>query len=204
MPILNTVQLFISRNLWLNRRAWGAAIAMLYAANSHAQAITTISNSSEARDCYLAAASAAAKFSANQENLATCTRALDHEILTRTDKARTLINRGIVLTALEKYQDALADYNAASVLEPDMPEAFISRGNLWYLAEKYQRAADEYSKAMKMDFSRMHIAFYNRGISNEKLGNKDAAIADIKEALKLQPDFKQARDRLEFLSKPAK
>ena len=23
MPILNTVQLFISRNLWLNRRVWG-------------------------------------------------------------------------------------------------------------------------------------------------------------------------------------
>lgn len=180
-----------------------STLALLGAANAHAQAITVISNSSDARDCYFAAATAATKMASSQNDLATCTRALEHENLTRTDKARTFINRGIVQAALERYQQALADYNASTALVPNIPEAFVSRGNLWYLAEKYERAADEYTKAMQMDFSRMHIALYNRGITYERMGNHDAAIADIKEALKLQPEFKQAKDRLEYLSKPA-
>ncbi len=200
---MQTSNILLGKTQWLYSRLLLASIAMLCAANTHAQAVTVISNSSDARDCYLGAAAAAAKFNANHENLASCTRALEHENLTRNDKARTLINRGIVLSALEKYQESLADYNAASALIPDMPEAFISRGNLWYLAEKYQRAADEYTKAMQTDFQRLHFAYYNRGITNEKLGNRDAAIADLQQALKLSPDFKKAKDRLEYLNKPA-
>ncbi len=179
-----------------------ATLAILAAANAGAQAVTVISNSSYAQDCYRAAAATALKLSASRDDLATCTRALEYENLTRNDQARTYINRGIVQTALEKYQDALADYNAASNLVPDMPEAFISRGNLWFLAEKYQRAVSEYTQAMQMDFSRMHIAYYNRGLANENLGKREEAMADYREALKLAPDFKQALDRLDILGKP--
>ena len=181
-----------------------AMLAILNAANASAQAVSIISNSSAARDCYTAANAASTRRFTSQDDLATCTRALEYENLNRTDKARTLINRGIVETALEKYQAAMADYNAASALVPDLPEAYVSRGNLWYLAEKYDRAISEYTAATKMDFQRVYIAYYNRGLVYEKQGNREAAMGDYLQALKLWPDFKQAKERLEIVSKPAK
>jgi len=181
-----------------------AMFAILNAANAGAQAVSIISNSSAARDCYTAANAASTRRFTSQDDLATCTRALEYENLNRTDKARTLINRGIVETALEKYQAAMADYNAASALVPDLPEAYVSRGNLWYLAEKYDRAISEYTAATKMDFQRVYIAYYNRGLVYEKQGNREAAMGDYLQALKLWPDFKQAKERLEIVSKQAK
>ncbi|HTQ99755.1 MAG TPA: tetratricopeptide repeat protein, partial [Candidatus Acidoferrum sp.] len=116
----------------------------------------------------------------------------------------THINRGIVEIALEKYQDALADFNQAQELVPHLPEAYISRGNLWFLAEKFQRAADEYTQAMQMDYSRPQIVFYNRGLARKQLGDVPAATADFREALKLDPAFKQAAEQLQRLTdKPA-
>jgi tetratricopeptide (TPR) repeat protein len=198
MPTFNSLQQCFSLKFPV------ALLAMLAAANSSAQAVTIISNNSAARDCYTSAAAASVRPHASQEDLATCTRALEYENLNRTDKARTLINRGIVESALEKYQGALADYNAASALVPDMPEAYVSRGNLWFLAEKYDRAISEYTAAMKMDFQRAYIAYYNRGLVYEKQGNREAAIGDYLQALKLLPEFKLAKERLEIVSKPAK
>jgi tetratricopeptide (TPR) repeat protein len=165
-----------------------------------AQAVTVISNSSNARSCYQAASRASIKMLTTQSDLDTCNVAIDRDFLGTSDLARTHINRGIVATSLEQYQQALADYNKALELVPRMPEAYISRGNLWYLAEKYQRASDEYTMAMQSEFNRPQIAYYNRALANEKLGNRVAAEADLREALKLDPELRQARERLDKLT----
>lgn len=178
--------------------------AATVATTVHAQAVTVVTNSSSARACYQAASRAAMKLSINHSDLDTCTLAIDKEFLSHTDLASTHINRGIVDSSLELYQAALADYNQAQELVPRMPEAYISRGNLWYLAEKYQRAFDEYTQAMQLGYKRPQIVYYNRALANEKLGNRAAAEADLLEALKLDPGFRQAQERLEKLTgKPA-
>ncbi len=43
---------------------------------------------------------------------------------------------------------------------------------------------------------RLEIAYYNRGLANESLGNIEAAYHDFQDALKIAPDFAAATEQL--------
>lgn len=186
--------------LALVRKSLFLFIAVMLCQQSMAQAVTVMSNSSAARDCYLAASRTTLKLAALHSDYETCTRALKYELLPTRDLAATHINRGIIRVSLEEYQDALADYKEALRVVPGMPEAHISIGNLWYLAGNYQRALTEYSSALQQESRFRFAALYNRGLAQEKLGNPKSAISDYTDALKLNPGFRQASERLAQLN----
>jgi len=172
-------------------------------ATVQAQSVLILSNSSDARACMQAAEWTALQQQAARTDIDACTRALEHGALTRRDRAATLVNRGIVRVALEDYQQALKDYNDAMELMPELPESYVSRGNLLFLANNLDAAIGDYDKALDLMLGRSHIAFYNRGLANEKRGNSAAALADYREALQLRPDFAEAQAKVAALSAPA-
>jgi tetratricopeptide (TPR) repeat protein len=59
----------------------------------------------------------------------------------------------------------------------------------------YDQAIADYTKAieLKPDYAQ---AYTNRGLENEKLGQRDKAIADYHQALSLAPDTKLAQEGL--------
>lgn len=177
-----------------------ASLVLIHHAS--AQSVTVLSTGGSARSCSVAAQGAAAKLSASREDIDTCTRALEHENLNQHDRAATLVNRGILLAAHESYQEALEDYNRAMTVQPELPEPYVGRGNLWYLAGRFDTAINDYDKALDLMLGRSHLALYNRGLANEKAGNTQQAIADYRQALEQQPEFKQAQEKLDKLTAP--
>lgn len=165
-----------------------------------AQSLTVFSTGTNARACSFAAENAALKLSPSREDVAACTRALEHDQLAPRDQAATLVNRGILLAAHESYQDALNDYNKAMALKPELPEPYVGRGNLWFLAGRFDTAINDYNKALDLMLGRSHLALFNRGLAHEKAGNSQQAIADYRQALALQPEFKLAQEKLAKLT----
>ena len=164
-----------------------------------AQAITIIGSGGDARNCSMAA-DTAAKFSfVSRDDLESCNRAIDYGRLKRGDLAGTYVNRGIIETALTSYQDAFSDYHHAMEIKPELPEAYIGRGNIYFLAKKYDRAIADYTKALDLNISRDYIAHLNRGMAYEKIGNYENAEKNYRRALELQPDWQLAKDKLDRL-----
>jgi len=173
-------------------------LSLLYGSTVFAaQAITVFSGGADARNCYLAARTAANRMFTSREDLETCDRALETGLLKRRDRAGTLVNRAIVETSLSRYQDAFADYHSALAIIPDLPEAFIGRGNIYFLADKLDKAIEDYSRALELNISRSYIAYLNRGMAYEKLGRYGVAETDYRQALAAQPDWELARKKLD-------
>ena len=165
------------------------------------QAVTIIGSGYDARSCFMAANNAARVELGfvSKEDLETCTRAIEHGRLRRGDLAGTYVNRGIVETALGRYQDAFDDYRHAMELRPELPEPFVGRGNIYFLAGKFDNAIEDYTRALELNISRDYIAHFNRGMALEKTGQLDDAEANYRRALELQPEWQLAQDKLERL-----
>lgn len=163
------------------------------------QAVMIISNGNDAQNCSTAAHTAARTDFASREDLEACDRALEYGHLKKRDRAGTYVNRGIIATALSRFQEAFRNYHQAMEIIPDMPEAYIGRGNIHFLAGKLEKSIEDYSRALELDLSREYVAFLNRGMAYEKLKQYDAAEEDYRMALDAVPDWELARQKLSFV-----
>ena len=73
-------------------------------------------------------------------------------------------NRGNAKAALERYDDAITDYDEAIRLKPDYAEAYSNRGIAKAALGRYDDAIADYDEAiyLKPDLA---AAYYNRGIA---------------------------------------
>lgn len=165
----------------------------------NAQSVTVISGGGEARACASAAKLSTTRLNPVRSDLDACNRALEEVNLSRRDRAATLVNRGILLAALDEYQDALNDYNEGLELQPELPQAWNGKGNLYYLAQRYDDAVAAYQRALELNLPERQVAHYNLGITYEKLGDKTEAERSYATALELAPDWAPAKERLERL-----
>lgn len=171
-----------------------APLALL-ALGAEAQSVTVLSGGGDARACS-SAAELSEHLRPSRSDVDPCDRALDSVGLTRRDRAATFINRGILLTKLERYQDALNDYNE-SIKVQELPQAWNGKGNLYYLAERYDDAIAAYERSLELDLPRPHVAHYNMGLVHERRGDPAAARRSYEKALELMPDWQPAVDRLQ-------
>jgi len=115
------------------------------------------------------------------------------ELITRLDEndpgddATIFFYRGTAKNDLKDYQAAIADYDEAIRLNPELAEAFNNRGNAKSALEDYQGAIADYDEAIKLN-PELAEAFNNRGISKFNMKDNPGAIADFDEALRLKPD----------------
>ena len=164
-----------------------------------AQAMQVIGGEQSARNCFHAATIAAQLHNASTDDIKECTFALDQTFLRMKDIVATLVNRGIIYVALEEYDLAIKDYDKAYRLNPNIAEVHVNRGNMLYMSRAFDQAITEYTKAIDMDFSKLYIALYNRGLTYEKLGQMDKAEADYRRALVLMPQWHRAQSNLDRL-----
>ncbi len=162
-----------------------------------AQSVTVLGNSEDARECYFSAQMAIQVQSTSRAEVKACTNALLTQGLRVRDKAATYINRGILLVALEEYQEAVRDYAMATQLYPEFGAIYVNRGNLFFLGESYKSAILEYDKALDYGLAQDHVAYLNRGMAYEKLGKLDEAEADYRQAITLAPEWHVPKSKLE-------
>jgi tetratricopeptide (TPR) repeat protein len=130
-----------------------------------------------------------------------CDIAIDQEDLSRSNRAATLINRGIVFMRQENYDRAMKDYDRALALAPDMPEAKINLGATLYHLERFEEAVAALDGGVRVeDRQARAAAYYNRAISRERLGDIQRAYDDYRAALAAVPGYPPAVRQLQRYS----
>jgi tetratricopeptide (TPR) repeat protein len=169
------------------------AIALLGALPAHAA--TQMIGDTPAIACAKAAAEehpgANISMPSHRGALALCNKALADKLLP-DDRTATLVNRGIINAASGNTEAALADYNQALARAPELSGAWLNRGAVLLQAGRFQEARADFDRALALNTDRPAIAYFNRGMANEKLGAIPAAYHDYKQAQTLAPDFKPA------------
>jgi tetratricopeptide (TPR) repeat protein len=139
----------------------------------------------------------AAEFGENPtDGIAACSEALEQTALPIRDRAATLVNRGILYSRINQPQMALADYDRGIAMSPNLGEAYVDRGAALIVLTRFDEAITDIDKGIAMGANRPQIAYYDRGLAHEALGNVRAAYEDYKKAAEIEPDFALASSQL--------
>jgi tetratricopeptide (TPR) repeat protein len=165
--------------------------AACIAATGASAAVTVLGNGA-AHSCYQFA-----ELGGNTiDGISTCTFALDQTTLSVKDRAATFVNRGILRARKNEPQGALSDYDHGIEMNPSLGEAYVDRGAVMIVLKRYDDALSDLDKGITLGANRVEIAYYDRAIVDEALGNIRAAYEDYKKAAEIQPDFALANDQL--------
>jgi tetratricopeptide (TPR) repeat protein len=177
------------------------AVALLIAGSS-ANAAITVLGSSQAHDCYVAAEFGMAP----EDGIAICNTALNGAAMSIDDEAATYVNRGILKSRDDDPHGALDDYNRGLSLDARLGEGYVDRGATLIVLKNYSAALADINKGIAIGAKRPEIAYYDRAIVDEALGNIRGAYEDYHEAVRLQPDFPlavQALTRFKVIRRPS-
>lgn len=172
--------------------AFTAAVAFQTAPSAAQMAVTTF-GATDAAQCY---DNANNDFS---EDTRLCDDALKRGDLSRDDRKKTLVNRGIILNRQGALQAAFDDFNAALEIDASLAEAYLNRGNTFFLSRLYDEALADYEKALSLDVKKPWAAWYNIGLAHEGKKDSAAARAAYGKALEENPAFSPAQTKLAAL-----
>ncbi len=119
------------------------------------------------------------------------TSAIGSGDLSVAHRATAYNKRGNAWGKKKDYDRAIADYNEAIRLNPQLALAFNSRGNAWAEKKEYDHAIADYNEAIRLNPQYSH-AFSNRGNAWSYKKDYDRAIADYNEAIRLDPKYADA------------
>lgn len=96
------------------------------------------------------------------------------------------LDRGNHLQNIQKYQEAIADYNKYIQMVPDNHSGYMNRGTAHERLKSYDSALWDYDKVilLKPDDT---IAFFNKGVVYDALNNPWQAIREYDSCLKRDP-----------------
>lgn len=95
-------------------------------------------------------------------------------------------NRGRILIAEKKYDEALVDINKALELEPNLSQAYNNLGIIYNSKNKKAEAIKAFDKSLELS-PQMTSTRINRAIYYTEAGEYDKAISDLKQCLKQEP-----------------
>jgi tetratricopeptide (TPR) repeat protein len=136
---------------------------------------------------------AASQHSADRRQIDVCDVALDREDLSARDRAATFVNRGTLLMGHGNYNVALADFERAVRIHPELGDAYTHRGLAHLMLHNYQAAVEDITRGITLGATRPERAYYNRAMANEQLGNVRAAYNDYRRAAQLAPEWQLAQ-----------
>ncbi|AFY69939.1 Tetratricopeptide TPR_1 repeat-containing protein [Thalassoporum mexicanum PCC 7367] len=125
-------------------------------------------------------------------------------IATQPDYIRAYIGRGNLYYGLNEYDNAIADYSAATAIRSKLAKiAFYQRGLTYAKLGQQEKAAADYNEALQIDFEYPEAHF---GLANSlfKLKEFEKSVASYTQALNFNPDQIQAyyrRGRCYFVLK---
>jgi tetratricopeptide (TPR) repeat protein len=158
-----------------------------------AAAGVTVIGSGNARMCYLAAESTVTP---GRDDLKWCDDAVIEERTNTKIAGATHVNRGILRLRRGDVVGALADFDAATALDPQEPEAYLNRGSALLRQQQAAVAITQFDAAIAKQTRRPELAYYGRAIAHEESGNVSAAYRDYMQASQLAPRWQQPRREL--------
>lgn len=156
-----------------------------------ADAAITVVGGGAAQSCYVGA-----EYGRDPgEYIVYCTAALN-DVLSTHDRAATYVNRGVMKLSLNMSDDALADFNAGLAIDPGLGEGYIDRGATLIEKKQFADAIHDIDKGISLGAKKPNIAYYDRAIADEAMGDIKGAYNDYQQALALAPGFTAASDEL--------
>lgn len=122
--------------------------------------------------------------SSRDAGIAICTREITSGKYAGANLARRYYNRGVLYSANEDNDRAIADYSEAIRLDPTLYPPRINRGLIYFDKDDYGRAITDFSEAIRLS-PKLALGFFNRGYVYAIQGNTTRAIADLSEAIRL-------------------
>ena len=117
--------------------------------------------------------------------------ALGKALNLKPDSAEIYNGRGIAKLMLERYQDAVADWDEAIRLKPDYAEAYNNRGTTKNLCGRHQDALVDYDIAIRLRSGNAQT-YNKRGLTKYLLKKHKDALADYDTAIRLKTDYAEA------------
>ena len=118
-----------------------------------------------------------------------CTRALIEEGLAPSDRAATLVNRGILHMAHGQAVAADADFDAALAIDARLADAFLNKGFLRLRTGAGRDALPLIQRGLDLGASDKAVAWFGRGVAYEQMGDYAKAYSDFQRAQKLAPTW---------------
>ena len=165
---------------------------VLLAGTSAAQAAISVLGNGKAHDCFIQA-----EFNTDtSRGLAMCNQALKEDVLSNVDRTSTLVNRAILRARSNDTDGAIEDYTAALAIGANDGEVYLNRAATMIALKRYDEALKDADRAVQLHPVRIEVAYYNRAMANEALGNVRAAYDDYAAAVHAQPRFTAAAEQL--------
>jgi tetratricopeptide (TPR) repeat protein len=161
------------------------------AASGSAQAAVTVIGSGPAELCYQGAENGGEP----RDYIAFCNQALGG-LLTTRDRAATFINRGVLKLSLSESNAALDDFNSGLTIDATLGEGFVDRGAALIALKRFDDAIKDIDRGLTLGAKQPEIAYYDRAMADEALGNIPAAYNDYQQSLAAEPGFSLASDEL--------
>jgi tetratricopeptide (TPR) repeat protein/S1-C subfamily serine protease len=111
-----------------------------------------------------------------------------NQAIKRNPRSSFYNNRGLLYYEEGKPDLAVADYNKAIALNPNLAQAYNNRGLLYYEEGKPELALADWNKAIDLN-PNFAGAYNNRGLLYYEEGSSDLALADWNKAIDLNPNF---------------
>ena len=143
-------------------------------------------NGSPAYDCYKAAID-----DPHPSDIDHCDLAINVQPLTRVELAATYSNRGVIHGRFGDVRQSMSDHNRAAELAPDLPNIYVNRANVFTRLKQYPQALDDLDRAIQLGGEVAHIAYYNRALLHQSLGNSEAARTDAETARKKMHKYRK-------------
>lgn len=127
---------------------------------------------------------------------ATCTMALETELLNVRDRAGTYVNRGILKLRRKQFGAAQGDFDYAIKAKPDLGEAYINRGAAAVGAGRFADGLADMNKALELGVDEPEKAYFNRALAYEGLDDLKSAYFDYRKAVELKPEWDAPKKEL--------
>jgi len=139
------------------------------------------------------------------ENLIFCNVALS-TVLMPHDRAATFVNRGVLKLNLLEYNSAAADFKAGLEINDQMGEGYIDLGATDVGRQNYADAVAHITRGLALGTTQPEVAYFDRAMANEGLGQVKDAYDDYRKALSIAPGFipaSNALKRFKVVEKPS-
>ncbi|KSB88441.1 hypothetical protein AS593_05140 [Caulobacter vibrioides] len=157
-----------------------------------ADSVLVIGGGGMAKDC----SEAVIRGRSDEDTMRLCNSALEAETLSMGDRARTLVNRGVIQLRRQAYVEARADFDAAGRIEPKLGEVYVNRGAALVAEDRFAEGRSEIDRGLALGVKQPERAYFNRALANENLGDVKAAYYDFQRAAELDPKWTAPKEEL--------
>lgn len=122
----------------------------------------------------------------------------DNALLIAPESLEALHAKAFYLQNHDGIQEAIDIYKNINILDPQYADAYLNAGLLYLELNSFELAFEQFNILVSNDITNP-LGYFYRGYTHEQGGDLEKAKIDYEQALRLAPEFKEAREALELL-----